>query len=123
MVAAWALGTDALAAPKQICPINELWNQAYDELKETEEKLMQDYEKCLGGDISALASLTLSVLELKRRRQEEMANLLQKKVDEAKRNAWRLKFNSKDIPVKDLAEPVVGIIKYVTFSLSHFSRV
>lgn len=118
-----AAQTRALATRKQLCPIHELWNQAYDELKEKEEKLMQNYEKCLGGDISTIASLTLSTMELKKRRQEEMANLLQKKVDEARRNAWKLKFGGKDIPVKDLAEPVVGIIKYVPCSIPHSSAV
>jgi hypothetical protein len=42
-----------------------------------------------------------------------MENLLRRKLEEVKRNAWKLTFGGKDIAAKDLAQPVVGIIKYM----------
>lgn len=100
-------------AAENLCPIHELWNQAYDELKMDEEKLMADYEGLIGRDISTIAGLTVSLSGLKVQRQEQLANLLQNKVEEVKRNAWKLKFGGKDIPVKDLAQPAVAVIKYI----------
>lgn len=99
-------------AVETLRPIHKLWNQAYDELKMEEEKLMGDYENLIGKDISTIAGLTVSLSGLKVQRQEQLANLLRSKVEEVKQSAWKLKFGGKDIPVKDLAQPAVAVIKY-----------
>jgi hypothetical protein len=45
-------------------------------------------------------------------RKDQMAVFLNKKVEEVKNNTWKLKFGGQDIPLKDLARPVVGIIEW-----------
>lgn len=46
-------------------------------------------------------------------REEQMRELVKGKVAEAKENEWRLKlFGRKDIPIKDLAAPLLGIIDW-----------
>lgn len=52
------------------------------------------------------------LLGFKAQRREQMQGLVARKIAEAQKNEWRIKlFKGKDIPVKDLAAPVVGIIK------------
>lgn len=48
----------------------------------------------------------------KEERKDQMATLLARKIAEVKMNTWRLKFGAQDIPLKDLAQPVVGIIQW-----------
>lgn len=37
---------------ESLCPISELWNQAFDELKQTDEVLIKDYQNALLGDLA-----------------------------------------------------------------------
>ncbi|AEO61456.1 hypothetical protein MYCTH_2130620 [Thermothelomyces thermophilus ATCC 42464] len=62
-------------------PIRKLWDLAYDKLREEEEGAILEYEK-----------------------------KLQRKMDEVNRDSWKLRFGSNEVLVKDLAEPVSGII-------------
>jgi hypothetical protein len=104
----------SFSVEEQLCPIQELWNQAYAELAVQEDELIREYESYLIGDVSVAAGLKLSLSSLdKQERQEQMENLLRRKLEEVKRNAWKLTFGGKDIAAKDLAQPVVGIIKYM----------
>jgi hypothetical protein len=48
----------------------------------------------------------------KEERKDQMATLLTRKIEEVKKNTWKLKFGGQDIPLKDLAQPVVGIIQW-----------
>jgi hypothetical protein len=38
--------------------------------------------------------------------------ILKAKVDEVNKNVWKLKFGGKDVPVKDLMQPVAGTIDW-----------
>jgi hypothetical protein len=100
---------------KTLPPINRLWEEAYGDLKIAEEDLIKRYEKALFGDLSGgvRAASGVSI-------QVRMEVLLRKKVEEAKTNTWKIHFYGKGIPVKDLAGPVVGCIKYAHFR-SHTS--
>ena len=103
-------------------PIHELWSYAYDSLKETEPDLVQEYEGVLCEDLRTMVAATVSFSGSKVGRQEQMAAILKRKVAEAQKNAWRLKFGSKDVPVKDLMEPIVSIVdwadNYISDALS-----
>ena len=94
-------------------PIKELWNEAYEELKEKEKSIIKDYEDAMPEDISmALGSisLTLGAPEVPVRRKKQMVALVEKKVAEAKKNAWKLRYGDNEVVLKDLAEPAVKLI-------------
>lgn len=111
--------------PVPPCPISELWDQAYEDLKVNEEKLMKEYECILFGDAGTSLGLVGNMLLLKSaktKRKDQMEGILKKKVAEMKENEFKLRFNGKDIPLKDLAKPVLDIVnladKYITDALS-----
>jgi hypothetical protein len=95
-----------------LCPIHELWNQAFDELKEREEKLIEDYAATLCGDLAIVIGSTVIFSDSKVERKDQIATLLARKIEEVKKNTWKLKFGGQDLPLKDLAQPVVGIIQW-----------
>ncbi|KAE8454432.1 hypothetical protein EG329_000054 [Mollisiaceae sp. DMI_Dod_QoI] len=114
-----SLSTAGPVSTTEPLPIQELWNQAFDELKEQEENLVEEYEKCLRGDLATMVGLTVSMPGSKVERQEQMAVLLGRKIKQTKDDTWKLKFYGKDIPVKDLAQPVVGIIQWADDYISN----
>lgn len=87
-------------------PIRELWNEAYEELKLKEEKLIEDYEATLVGNVSA------AVLGSTVGKKDRIKAIVTAKMAEVKENTWRLNFGRNEIAVKDLAEPIVGIMKW-----------
>jgi hypothetical protein len=98
---------------KPISELTELWNEAYEELKDKEESLMKKYEDEMSKDMTTMlgsTSLALGASEVAVRRKEQMTVLVDKKVVEAKKSAWKLKYGDHEILLRDLAEPVVNII-------------
>lgn len=87
-------------------PIRELWNEAYEDLKSKEDLLIKEYEAALIGDMSA--AFPGPGVE----RQDLMNVIMQKRMAEVKENTWRLNFGRNEVAVKDLAEPVVTVIKW-----------
>ncbi len=89
-------------------PIRELWNVAYEKLREEERELVQQYEDdALSGGVAAALG---SMLGAKASRREKMDAILRRKMDEVNRDTWRLKFAGGEVPVRDLAEPVLGVV-------------
>ena len=84
-------------------PIKELWNEAYEELKEKEESIIKDYEAAMSERGAPKVPVG---------RKEQMAALVVKKVAEAKKNTWKLRYgdNDNEVVLKDLAEPIVKLI-------------
>ncbi|KAE9376195.1 hypothetical protein N431DRAFT_404374 [Stipitochalara longipes BDJ] len=108
-------GSAASQAPQtlnKLYSMNELWNVAYDELKSKEEKLIEDYEEKLHGDLTTMLGASAVFSGSKIERKDLMRVLLTRKIEEVKENTWKLKFGGHEIPVKDLAEPVAGIIEW-----------
>jgi hypothetical protein len=100
-------------SPKPIC---ELWNEAYEDLKAKEGSLMNDYEAAMSKDIpTILGSSTLAIVapQVAIMRKEQMAALVEMKSAEAKKNAWKLRYGDHEVLLKDLAGPVVNVIKDV----------
>lgn len=93
-------------------PIVELWDEAYEELAKKDKSLVANYEahlsKSLVGAVASSAVL-FSGLE-KTKRCEQMKALLAKKIKEIDEGEWKLKFKDHELAVKDLVEPVTGII-------------
>lgn len=97
--------------------ISELWNQAYDDLKAKEENLARDYEATLSTNLVTVGSSeVLSGLKMERKKQ--METLLKRKIEEVNQDSWKLRFGGEEIPVKDLVEPVVGVIDWANEYIS-----
>jgi hypothetical protein len=61
-------------------PIRELWNEAYEELKEKEKSIIKDYEDAMSEDITTVLgsiALSLGAPELPLGRKEQMAALVE----------------------------------------------
>jgi hypothetical protein len=112
--------------PSELCPISELWNEAYKDLKVKEKDLMKNYEsnipKVVGMVLGATADVLMPVKGMKTTRRDQIERILRTKVTEAKDKAWKLRFNGMDIAFKDFAEPLLAVIgamdNYVTSALS-----
>lgn len=88
--------------------IHDLWNEAYEELKETEQKLMTKYKARLRESMQQ----QVPAMRAERNEEELMKVVVEKKLGEFKDNTWKLKGLGGEVAVKDLAKPVVGVIKW-----------
>ncbi|RYC64329.1 hypothetical protein CHU98_g1861 [Xylaria longipes] len=111
-------GSDAAANPNKPSEssdygersIRELWDLAYEKLREEDEGLIKDYEAKLCGDLSVGLSSTLgSKVGMRERTQA----ILQRKMEEVNRDIWKLKFGSSQTQVRDLVQPVLGVVNWV----------
>ncbi|KAL1858736.1 hypothetical protein Daus18300_009870 [Diaporthe australafricana] len=120
----------AQSAPESVVPqpwdvsIRRLWDIAYEDLRHDNPELIDKYEALIRNDMSAAFSTILPVGPLKR---EQMQSVLQRKIDDVKRGAWKLKFGSwTEIELKNTVQPVLGVIKlannYITDALSGSSQ-
>lgn len=90
--------------------IHELWSVAYDHLREIDEGFIDNYEKELRGNLTA--ALGSMMLGSKADRQDQMRTILQTKMEEVNRESWRLKFGSSEVQVKDLVQPILGVVDW-----------
>jgi ElaB/YqjD/DUF883 family membrane-anchored ribosome-binding protein len=116
---------DRTTDSQELCPISELWNQAYEDLKSDSKgrKLIDKYEAIITTDLSTMVASTAQVLApVKASRKENMLRVLDKKMAEVKDNKWRLRFHDHEVLVEDLAKPVINMIdmadKYVSDAVS-----
>lgn len=94
-------------------PIHELWNLAYDNLRQSDEELILNYEAKLRRNFTAGLGSTLGLtLGSRADRRDQMSTILQRKMDEINRETWKLKFGSTETQVKDLVQPVLGVVNW-----------
>jgi hypothetical protein len=87
--------------PCGYAPIRHLWDLAYEKLRQDEPDLMTQYEADLKQNYN---------IDLNATREHQMHALLMTKMEEVERNTWKLKFSDYEVPVRDLAAPVLGVI-------------
>lgn len=85
-------------------PIRQLWAIAYEKLKQDDPDLIARYEADLKQHFSLDTNAT---------REQQLHALLKAKMEEVERNTWKLKFSDYEVPVRDLAAPVLGVISMV----------
>ncbi|KAL7904284.1 ankyrin repeat-containing domain protein [Trichoderma velutinum] len=100
-------------------PIQELWNIAYEKLREEDSELIKTYEKKLRGNMLAgLGSMLGSNASMR----DRMQTILEHKMNEVNANVWKLKFRSSEVDVRDLVQPILGTVnlvnEYVTDAVS-----
>ncbi|KAK5988503.1 hypothetical protein PT974_09986 [Cladobotryum mycophilum] len=87
-------------------PISELWNSAYEKLREQDGNLVQRYEDDLKKNLN-----DHSALDPKAHRREWMDTVLRQKMAEVQENMWKFSFGNSDIPVAELVQPVFRVAK------------
>jgi hypothetical protein len=90
-------------------PIRELWNIAYEKLREEDGELVQQYEADLLRPGDLMTSLG-SIIGERANKRVLMDAALKRKVEEVQRDAWKLKFGGSAVPVKDLTEDVLRVV-------------
>lgn len=94
-------------------PISELWNQAYEDLRKTDAKLIAKYESYLSLSVTTMVGNTVLFSGLgKVQRQQQMEALLRLKIQKDEDAKWAIKLGDDPIAIRDMAEPVLGIIDW-----------
>jgi muconolactone delta-isomerase len=83
-------------------PAQDLWNEAYNDLRVKEEALVKDYEDSLSKHLKRKSGSIATLSDFNIDKKEQMEELLREQVEEANKNTWRLKFGGKEVLVKDL---------------------
>ncbi|KAF0324955.1 hypothetical protein GQ607_007848 [Colletotrichum asianum] len=95
--------------------IRELWNLAYEELRDEDERLIRDFEGKIEGDLVAGLSKAVGSQVAKR---DWMNTVLTRKMEQVNRDAWKLKFRSSEVLVKELVKPVLGVVSWANGFIS-----
>ncbi|KAL6823215.1 ankyrin repeat-containing domain protein [Trichoderma camerunense] len=100
-------------------PIQDLWNIAYEKLRVEDNELIKKYEMKLQGNMVAGLGSTLGSNASIR---DRMQMILENKMNEVNSNTWKLKFRSSEVEVRDLVQPILGIVslvnEYITDAVS-----
>lgn len=103
--------------------IHELWSLAYEDLRESDGEIIKEYEAKLDRNFAAALGSPLGfTLGSRADRRDQMNAILQLKMNEVNRDTWKLKFGSTEVQVKDLVQPVLGVVnwanEYITGAVS-----
>jgi hypothetical protein len=90
-------------------PIRDLWNLAYERLREEDEQLIKSYEDKIQQNLNTVSS---DPIDSKSSVRDQMDAILRDKMDEVKKNSWKLRFGSSETQVKDLVQPVLAVINW-----------
>ena len=94
-------------------PVAELWNHAYEQLREKEPKLIENYEEEISRHVSTMVGATVAISGLgKVRRREQMEALVKQKLQEDEDGKWRIPLGNDRIAIRDLARYVVSIVDW-----------
>jgi hypothetical protein len=90
-----------------LSPILELWNEAYEDLRAKQTVLITQYEQ----ELAKTSTVSISDLS-KDERCGQMTAVLKQKLEEVEDKRWKRNFMGHDLKVKDLVEPVVGVLDW-----------
>lgn len=96
-------------------PIRDLWKLAYDRLRKEDEQLIKNYEAKISKNLSASIS---EAIDSKISVRDQMDIVLRSKMDEVNQNSWKLRFGSSEVQVKDLAQPILGVVNWANEYMS-----
>ncbi|KAL7960365.1 hypothetical protein V8C34DRAFT_276955 [Trichoderma compactum] len=105
-------------ASEKVESIRDLWSLAYERLRREDAQLINDYEDKAQENLTAGLGYTIgSKVSIR----ERMDAILRSKMDENNRDAWKIKFGGSEVQVKDLVQPVLGVVnwanEYITGAL------
>lgn len=98
---------------KIVTPIAELWNQAYEELRDKERKLINNYEKEINSSLSILVGQTVMLSGVdKVSRRLQMEELVRRKLADDENGKWAIPLGDDRIAIRDLAGSVASIVDW-----------
>lgn len=98
---------------EEAVPIAELWNQAFEQLREIDPKLIKKYEEEISLHVSTMVGTTVAISGLgKVRRREQMELLVKQKLKEDEDGKWRIPLGHDRTAIRDLAGYVVSIVDW-----------
>ena len=101
------------AAIRTAVLIAELWNQAYEQVREKEPKPIKNYEKGISLNVSTMVGVTVAISGLgKVRRKEQMDVLVKQKLREDEDGKWRIPLGDDRLAIRDLSGYVVSIVDW-----------
>ena len=88
-------------------PVSDLWDEAYEEIRQNKQNLVQDFETILSKDLAAniVTAGGFGGLQGKVQRSQMLKPLLDRKIKEIESDAWKLKFKDHELLVKDRKIP------------------
>ena len=99
--------------PEAMIPVAELWNHAYEQLREKEPRLIEKYEAEISFRVSTMVVITVAISGLgKVDRRQQMEVLVKHKLKEDEDGRWRIPLGDDRIAIRDLAGHVVSIIDW-----------
>jgi hypothetical protein len=95
-------------------PIAELWDEAFEKLKNDEKDLVMKYQKVLNRDqtLTSIIGSTSFLTGMEVPTQIQMQSVLERKIDHVKSTEWKLKFKGHELAVKRFVEPVASIVEW-----------
>ncbi|KAL6690781.1 ankyrin repeat-containing domain protein [Trichoderma pleuroticola] len=88
-------------------PIRELWNVAYEKLREEEGALVAEYEARLQGSVVAGLGETV---KLRSNTREWMGAILQSKMNEVNKNTTKFNIGGTNVEMRDVAQLVLNVV-------------
>lgn len=99
--------------PEAMIPVAELWNHAYEQIREQEPRLIEKYEAEISFRVSTMVGITMAISGLgKVDRRQQMEVLVKQKLKEDEDGRWRIPLGDDRIAIRDLAGHVVSIIDW-----------
>ncbi|KAK1532441.1 uncharacterized protein CCOS01_04424 [Colletotrichum costaricense] len=89
--------------------IRQLWDVAYQNLRNQEESLVQEFEDQICGNLAA--GLGVGVRSHAGTK-DWLATILKHKMDQVNRESWKLKFGSSEVEVQDVVKPVLAVVDW-----------
>ncbi|KAK1454474.1 hypothetical protein CCUS01_10437 [Colletotrichum cuscutae] len=89
--------------------IRQLWDVAYQNLRNQEECLVQEFEDQICGNLAAGLSVGVGSHAGTK---DWLATILKHKMDQVNRESWRLKFGSSEVEVQDVVKPVLAVVDW-----------
>ncbi|KAK4072975.1 uncharacterized protein Triagg1_5652 [Trichoderma aggressivum f. europaeum] len=99
----------------QNTPIVELWNSAYEKLRKENKQLTDEYETKLQKSLDAALD---PVPDTKEDGRKWMGRLLQQKMEQIQKDAWKIMFLGSEIRPAEMVESVLRVIKMANDSIA-----
>ncbi|EQB58404.1 hypothetical protein CGLO_01352 [Colletotrichum gloeosporioides Cg-14] len=95
--------------------IRELWDLAYETLRDEDERLIQDFEEKIKGDLGGSLSKTMGTRVAQR---DWMNAVLTRKMEKVNKDSWKWKFGSSEVLLKDVVKPVLAVVSWANDFIS-----
>jgi hypothetical protein len=102
--------------------IKDLWNVAYENLREDDKALVTEYETLLEKSVAAICGPTLQALDWKINMRDQIGVILQRKIEEAEKKSTKLKLKNSEISTRDVINTVARFVssasEYITAAVN-----